>query len=276
MTRALRVVVGDDGSDHADAAVAWAADRADEAGGRLRVVRAVSVPVVAGLGWKVDAAYEAGRLLQAVQASGRAHLSHRRRELSAAHPDLEVETALAPGDPRPVLLAEAETADLLVLGARGLGPVRGLLLGSVSAWLARLAPCPTVVLHGPDVEAHGLQLAARAGDDPAAIRFACAWAATHGQDLVVLREPDARAATGIGESAAWLDAELALQRRRHPEITVSVVDAPAADLDWLVQRSGSSALLVVERGHNARRHDDALWLAEHSRCPVAVVPCRAT
>ena len=71
MTRALRVVVGDDGSEHADAAVAWAADRADEAGDRLRVVQAVSVPVMAGLGWRADAAYEARRLLQAAEMSGR-------------------------------------------------------------------------------------------------------------------------------------------------------------------------------------------------------------
>jgi len=50
------------------------------------------------------------------------------------------------GGPADVLLGEAEEADLLVLGGRGLGGWSGLLLGSVSQQCARHAPCPVAVV----------------------------------------------------------------------------------------------------------------------------------
>jgi nucleotide-binding universal stress UspA family protein len=43
--------------------------------------------------------------------------------------------------------------DLLVVGSRGYGPARRMVLGSTSAYLARHAPCPLLVL-GRGVEAH--------------------------------------------------------------------------------------------------------------------------
>ena len=43
-------------------------------------------------------------------------------------------------------LAREEHADLIVVGSRGLGHVRGMMLGSVSHQLALHAPCPVVVV----------------------------------------------------------------------------------------------------------------------------------
>jgi nucleotide-binding universal stress UspA family protein len=45
-----------------------------------------------------------------------------------------------------VLLEEAADADLLVVGSRGLGGFRGLLLGSVGQQCAHHAPCPLVIV----------------------------------------------------------------------------------------------------------------------------------
>lgn len=54
---------------------------------------------------------------------------------------------MAVGDPARVLEAAArEGLDLLVLGSRGFGPLRRVLLGSVSSELVREAPWPVMVV----------------------------------------------------------------------------------------------------------------------------------
>jgi nucleotide-binding universal stress UspA family protein len=54
------------------------------------------------------------------------------------------------GDPAHILIEESGTAQLLVIGSRGLGQVAGLLLGSVSARCAEQARCPVLIMHAAD------------------------------------------------------------------------------------------------------------------------------
>ena len=60
----------------------------------------------------------------------------------------EIEERIEAGDPAVELahVAEEEQAELLVVGSRGLGPVRSALLGSVSDSLEGLTRCPLVVV----------------------------------------------------------------------------------------------------------------------------------
>jgi nucleotide-binding universal stress UspA family protein len=55
------------------------------------------------------------------------------------------------GSPAEVIvsMAEEQKADLIVMGARGLGPVKERLLGSVSHRILTLAPCATLIVNGP-------------------------------------------------------------------------------------------------------------------------------
>ncbi len=60
--------------------------------------------------------------------------------------DVEPEVLEGPGPKAILNVAETRDADLIVVGSRGLGAVRGLLLGSVSERVIRLAKCPVLVV----------------------------------------------------------------------------------------------------------------------------------
>jgi nucleotide-binding universal stress UspA family protein len=64
----------------------------------------------------------------------------------ALHDDFTVVTKLAVGDPERELEAASVGLDLLVLGSRGYGPVRRVLLGSVSSHLVEHCSCPLIVV----------------------------------------------------------------------------------------------------------------------------------
>jgi len=82
----------------------------------------------------------------------------RREAIDAATPMLERTAAVASdvstkirvvfGDPADALIAAAHDADaeLLIVGSRGRGLIASMMLGSVSARLAAVAPCPVVVV----------------------------------------------------------------------------------------------------------------------------------
>ncbi|WP_406195296.1 universal stress protein [Kitasatospora sp. NBC_01560] len=78
----------------------------------------------------------------------------REAELRALAPGAEVTSIQVPEDPAAVLAAAGRDATMLVLGSRGLGALRGYLVGSVSQEVLRRATCPVVLVRaeGP---AHG-------------------------------------------------------------------------------------------------------------------------
>ena len=68
-----------------------------------------------------------------------------------------VEREFVVGDPVDELVARSEDADLVIVGSRGYGPLRSVLLGSVSAKLVRRAACPVMVVpRGAAAEAAAL------------------------------------------------------------------------------------------------------------------------
>jgi nucleotide-binding universal stress UspA family protein len=59
--------------------------------------------------------------------------------------DVDVETWRYRGDPVHILARESERLGLLICGSRARGPLRRVMLGSVSVALLRSAACPVVV-----------------------------------------------------------------------------------------------------------------------------------
>jgi nucleotide-binding universal stress UspA family protein len=69
-----------------------------------------------------------------------------RRTLAQFGDDVPVEPEVLVGDPADLLVDLSQRIDLLVCGSRGYGPVRGVLLGSVTWHLIGEAHCPVIVL----------------------------------------------------------------------------------------------------------------------------------
>jgi nucleotide-binding universal stress UspA family protein len=164
----MRVLLATDGSDDARAATVWLGQFPLPPGTALRVVSAVNVPpsaLAVPTVWEFQESLrtEAQRLAEAARAA----LAPR---FSAA--DVHV----ADGDARDVILRAAAEwpADLIVLGARGLGAVAGLLLGSVSLGVARHARCSVLVVKGAAARPRGALVAVDASPNAAA---AAAWLA---------------------------------------------------------------------------------------------------
>lgn len=67
-------------------------------------------------------------------------------EIREDFPGLQISAETVPGEPGEALVAAGQTAQLLVIGGRGHGAVRGLLLGSVSRHLLRHAACPIAIV----------------------------------------------------------------------------------------------------------------------------------
>jgi nucleotide-binding universal stress UspA family protein len=63
--------------------------------------------------------------------------------------ELEVRSSVVEGPAAEVLVERSGAADLLVVGSRGRGALRGLLLGSVALHAAMHASCPVTVVHPP-------------------------------------------------------------------------------------------------------------------------------
>lgn len=132
-----RVLVGVDGSERAQGALQWAITEARRRDAVVEVLHAWRLPVTAGAyaGVTVDPtlAAEAGQevLDRAIEQEDTG--------------DVAVEPRLGCGPAARVLVDAAAGADLVVVGSRGLGGFKSLLLGSVSRHLAHHAPGPVVV-----------------------------------------------------------------------------------------------------------------------------------
>lgn len=139
------IVVGIDGSECSIEAAAWA----------LREAHARGTPLVALSAWSwmdqpgehFDPTYGPTQ----VRAAAEEALAKARRlapEADAVDVDLRIVNDLSAR----ALLTAAAGARLLVVGSRGLGGFKGLLLGSVSEQCVRHASCPVVVVrprHSP-------------------------------------------------------------------------------------------------------------------------------
>jgi nucleotide-binding universal stress UspA family protein len=136
-----QIVVGVDGSDCSALALRWAAREARLRGAKLTVVAAWSVP------WAVGAAPALPPgFMDDMEAGARAEVERLIAQLGQDAEGLEIERIVVQGDAAVRLIEFSRMAKLLVVGSRGLGGFREMLLGSVSHHCAVHAGCPVVIV----------------------------------------------------------------------------------------------------------------------------------
>jgi nucleotide-binding universal stress UspA family protein len=290
------IVVGVDGSDGAAHALRWAMAEAAVRAVKLRVVEAWAPPVhfsmVADVLTHDDpAVYESAakqRLAAAVDAAA----------FDAGSDSVGLESFTMRGYPPDVLLDAARDAAMLVVGSRGRGGFRGLLLGSVSQRCAADARVPVAVvpasapLPGQDDVVVGVD---GSPGSHRALQLAVDEAAVRGARLSVVHTwltpyavPPAGFALRPTDRAVFekeshellhrmVDTALTAAKRQPKDVELLAVEEPAAP--GLLRHAAKAGLLVV--GGRGRGALAGLFLGSvsqqclhHAICAVIVVPER--
>ena len=146
------ILIAVDGSKHSKRAVAEAVDLATATGASLTALAAF--PDIAP--WVYVGGY--GAVLPPAGLDDLHAQSRREHErmldelLDRFAGDLDVEKIVVQGTPAAAILEQAKQGghDLIVMGSRGRGELRSLLLGSVSHHVLQASPIPVLVVHARD------------------------------------------------------------------------------------------------------------------------------
>lgn len=280
-----QVTVGLDGSEESLAAVGWAAPEAVLREVPLRLVHVEEWPNTpeVPLPYGRTLAERAESLLR--EESGRVRKDH---------PGLEVLTERARGRAAEELTAAANEADLTVLGSRGLGGVRGFVVGSVSLAVVGSAQRPVVLVRaegapvapeggivvGVDIYhpceallAFSFNEAARRGMP---LRFLHSWTLPASYGYAAVMDPEIGEELG-GHLLGGLDDLIEPWRKRYAGVDVAAMAIVGSPAYQLVEASQTARLVIVGRRSRKVRLGAHLGhvahaVIHHSPAPVAVVP----
>ncbi|GAA1553453.1 universal stress protein [Kribbella sancticallisti] len=288
------VLVGVDGSVSAQGALAWAAAEASSRRCPLRIIHTFVWPMI---GNALDLA-SVGDIDNGLQSAGEWILAEAENYTRHVAPDIKVTGELFVAGAAPTLLSQAQDAELVVVGSRGFGGFRGLLMGSVSAAVAAHAPCPVIV-----VRPHRDGTAFPAGSTGRIVVGVDGSEVSAGAIRFALQQA-ARRHVGVTVVHAWMPTRQHSSPRVPPEIIEQVEQqllaevmegeralVPGIDLELnlvhdhpvqaLVDASGDAGMVVV--GSHGRGGFAGMLLGsvsqavlQHAACPVAVVHRRRT
>lgn len=282
------LVVGVDGSGYSDKAVRWAAREAAMRELRLTLVHAVAIPAPT---W--PAAPMAAELHDLYEADAQAILDEAVEIVQDATTEggpPDIKRQLFFYGPVPTLVDMSKDADMVVVGARGLGNVRRVLLGSVSTGLIHHAHCPVAVIHDeaslPSRPTRAPVLLGIDGSPASEVATAIAFeeASLRGTGLVALHAvsdteaahiPSKEWSAGLSAAGEMLVERLAGWQKRYPDVSVHRVVVNGRPAAHLLDHSEAAQLVVV--GSHGRGGFAGMLLgsvssavAQASRTPVIV------
>jgi nucleotide-binding universal stress UspA family protein len=287
-----RIVVGTDGSASGDEAVRFAAAEAASRGALLEIVHVWPEPDTVSPG-RIGAPQYVNRKPGEGDAEG--IVEHAATIAASVAPDLRVEQAPMAGETVEVLVDASADADLLVVGSRGRGGLKSLVLGSVSHDLLHKSRCPVAVVHHPSTQGGPVVVGVDGTDEgAAAVRFAAQSAAQrktflhivhawHVQTPVALGPMAVAAPTIVDSEAVHEAADAVIAKARAVagetapglEVTGSADEGVAVEV--LEAASKGAAMVVV--GTHGRGDLSALVMGSTSHglirgaaCPVVCVP----
>jgi nucleotide-binding universal stress UspA family protein len=142
--RGAGIVVGVDGSEISETAISWAFQLASETGEPLSAAHAWTNPVTpTSVMTSIPAPYDP----EAYSGDRELLLAESLAGWAEKYPDVAVSRHVVDEDPVTALTRAAAGARMLVVGCRGRGRIRAMLLGSVSHGVLHLAKCPVAVVH---------------------------------------------------------------------------------------------------------------------------------
>src|SRR5215470_8037541 len=227
--RGMRVLFATDGSEAADAAATWLSLFPLPANARALVLTVqelppppIDIPTVRD--------FQRALLDEARGTAGRSAATLRERFGT-------IETRVVTGDPREKIIDVAAEwdADLIVVGARGLGAVATALLGSVSLAIARHAPCPVLIVRPTVRPLHSIVVAfdgSRGAQHAARFVGALPLPTEVGVRLVGVVQSPRIPVAGPGAAAALAAAAEAVTAARRRELE-KAMDSTCAQLDGL-------------------------------------------
>ncbi len=282
------IVVGVDGSPAARRALAWAIDQVVCERRPITLVHAVGPQ---GRVWMDQAGFDTRIGLEHMQTSSQRLLAEARAEVARRAPEVDVHEILRVADPRDVLLDLSRDAAMIVVGSRGRGRVRSLLLGSVGVAVTRHAECPVIVLRpgNQGLVRNGILVGADCSEHSGStLEFAYRQASVRGLPLTVVHclwdafaaavEPRLVVDAGAVEAQRLLLAEsVAGMTEKFPDVPVRTEIARGLADASLVTMSQRMDMVVVGSHHGGPfsglvRGSVAASVVEHATCAVAVVP----
>jgi nucleotide-binding universal stress UspA family protein len=214
-------------------------------------------------------------------------------------PELAVDAVVDDRSAGRALCLRSSAASLVVVASRGLGGFRGLLLGSVSAYVATHADCPVLVVHNgqdwadPDlIQPSSLPVVVGVGPSGGssdALEFTFSEARFRGVHVLAVRawtpppapwRSDVRplvadvAEIETSERLQLADA-LRVWRRKYPDVSVRQRVIPTGVAAALVDAANEAQLVVVGAragwAPGLRLGSVNQQVLQHAVCPVAVV-----